>query len=175
MDQSELLIPPHVLHAVMEGIIRNAIEATPDHGLVRVTGKLENHSYVFKVTDTGIGIPDKDKELIFEGFYPVQDTDDYSSRRPYSFNAGGKGIDLLRIRMLSELYGFKLSFTSQRCPHLVKENLNLPGNVEYCRHCESPADCLVKGGSEFVVEFPLGVQGGKLSRISLAPAGNSQN
>ncbi|MGC9030308.1 MAG: GAF domain-containing protein [Desulfomonilaceae bacterium] len=170
MDPGELLIPRHVLHAVMEGIIRNAIEATPDNGLVRVTGKVKNHSYVFTVTDTGIGIPDKDKELIFEGFYPVQDTDNYSSRRPYSFNAGGKGIDLLRIRMFSELYGFKLSFKSQRCPYLSEDGLNLPGNVASCPHCKSPADCLEKGGSEFVVVFPLGVEAGKLSKSPLAPA-----
>ncbi len=100
----------------MEGLIRNAIEATPDHGTVSVTGRLKGDRYVFTVKDSGIGIPDKDKELIFEGFYPVQETESYSSRRPYSFNAGGKGIDLLRIRMFSELYGFKLSFKSQRCP-----------------------------------------------------------
>jgi len=170
MDPGELLIPRHVLHAVTEGIIRNAIEATPDNGLVRVTGKVKNHSYVFTVTDTGIGIPDKDKELIFEGFYPVQDTDNYSSRRPYSFNAGGKGIDLLRIRMFSELYGFKLSFKSQRCPYLVEESLNLPGDIANCPHCKSPHDCLVKGGSEFVVVFPLGIEGGKLPKSPLEPA-----
>ena len=49
----------------------------------------------------------------------VQDTEDYSTGRPYSFNAGGKGVDLLRIRMFSEIYGFKLTFTSKRCPRLV--------------------------------------------------------
>jgi len=166
MQPVQIWIPSHVLRAVMEGIIRNAIEATPDNGVVKVTGNVKNHSYVFKVKDTGIGIPDKDKELIFEGFYPVQDTDNYSSRRPYSFNAGGKGIDLLRIRMFSELYGFKLSFTSQRCPFLVEQNLNLPGNVEYCTHCKSPLDCLAKGGSEFVVVFPLEGDSGKLPQVS---------
>ncbi len=175
MESAELWIPSHVLHAVMEGIIRNAIEATPDKGIVTVTGHIKNHSYVFKVKDTGIGIPDKDKELIFEGFYPVQDTDSYSSRRPYSFNAGGKGIDLLRIRMFSELYGFKLSFTSQRCPHLIQENLSLPGDAAYCTHCKSPSDCLVNGGSEFVVVFPLKGDGGKLAEISLpSPAQTTQ-
>lgn len=171
MEPGQLWIPSHVLHAVMEGIIRNAIEATPDNGIVKVSGSIKNHSYVFKVRDTGIGIPDQDKELIFEGFYPVQDTDNYSSRRPYSFNAGGKGIDLLRIRMFSELYGFKVSFTSQRCPYLVEESLNLPGNTEYCTHCKSPSECLAKGGSEFVVVFPLKAEG-ETSSQSTVPSAN---
>jgi len=155
MEEGEIMIPGHVLHAVMEGLIRNAIEATPDHGLVQVTGKVRGKQYVLKVLDTGIGIPDKDKELIFEGFYPVQETENYSSRRPYSFNAGGKGIDLLRIRMFSELYGFELSFRSQRCPYLSESGREMPGNVEYCERCSSPEDCANNGGSEFVVRFRM--------------------
>ncbi len=154
-NHAELLIPGHVLQAIMEGLIRNAIEATPDHGTVSVTGRMKGNRYVFTVKDTGIGIPDKDKELIFEGFYPVQETESYSSRRPYSFNAGGKGIDLLRIRMFSELYGFKLSFKSQRCPLLAAAETNSPEDVEYCDHCKSIEDCANNGGSEFVVDFPL--------------------
>jgi K+-sensing histidine kinase KdpD len=155
MDEGAVMIPGHVLHAVMEGLIRNAIEATPDQGLVQITGQVRGKQYIFKVLDTGIGIPEKDKELIFEGFYPVQETENYSSRRPYSFNAGGKGIDLLRIRMFSELYGFELSFKSQRCPYLVDTEEELPGNVGYCERCSSPEDCAKNGGSEFVVRFSL--------------------
>ncbi|MBI5251921.1 MAG: GAF domain-containing protein [Desulfomonile tiedjei] len=155
LEDGELLIPGHVLRAIMEGLIRNAVEATPDHGTVYVTGHTRGERYIFTVKDTGIGIPDKDKELIFEGFYPVQDTENYSSGRPYSFNAGGKGIDLLRIRMFSELYGFKLSFTSQRCPHLKNQDEGLPGNVELCVHCSTMEDCANNGGSEFTVDFPL--------------------
>jgi GAF domain-containing protein len=155
LDDADLLIPDHVLHAIMEGLIRNAIEAVPDHGLVEATGRVKADRYIFMVKDNGIGIPDKDKDLIFEGFYPVQDTEDYSSGRPYSFNAGGKGIDLLRIRMFSELYGFKLSFKSERCKHLTNSEESFPGNVDHCEHCKTREDCSDSGGSEFVVDFPL--------------------
>ena len=155
LQDGELLIPGHVLHAVMEGLIRNAIEATPDKGLVKVNGRVKGNRYVLTVTDTGIGIPDKDKELIFGGFYPVQDTENYASKRPYSFNAGGKGIDLLRIRMFSELYGFNLTFNSERCPHLISREDQSPVDEEYCRQCRFSADCSHSGGSEFVVGFPL--------------------
>lgn len=155
LDDAELLIPSHVLQAVMEGLIRNAIEATPDKGLVEVTGRLQGQHYVFKVRDTGRGIPDKDRELIFEGFYPVQDTENYCSRRPYSFNAGGKGIDLLRIRMFSELYGFKLSFKTTRCPLLSAAESRPGGDADICETCTPPKKCLTDGGSEFVVDFVI--------------------
>jgi GAF domain-containing protein len=155
-DNAELFMPGHVLSAIMEGLIRNAIEATPEHGLVLVTGYTKGDRYIFSVKDTGIGIPDKDKEFIFAGFYPVQETDDYSSGRQYSFNAGGKGIDLLRIRMFSELYGFRLSFKSQRCPHLDSGGCEVwPADTLQCPHCRSAADCAAFGGSEFLVDFPL--------------------
>jgi signal transduction histidine kinase len=159
-NHSRLLIPGHVLQAIVEGLVRNAIEATPDNGRVDVTGRVHGDRYIFKVTDTGIGIPEGDRGFIFEGFYPVQDTEDYRSGRPYSFNAGGKGIDLLRIRMFSELYDFNISFTSSRCPYLQSPTAELPGDVQLCTYCQSPADCANNGGSEFVVDFKLSDQSG---------------
>jgi GAF domain-containing protein len=154
MEPGNLLIPTHVLQAIMEGLIRNAIEATPDGCQVRVVGKIKGSRYILSVKDTGVGIPDKDKELIFEGFYPVQDTENYSSRRPYSFNAGGKGIDLLRIRMFSELYGFRLSFSTKRCPNLTEKGIETSDVAETCSNCKNRGSC-PGGGSEFIVDFAL--------------------
>ncbi len=154
-DTAELLIPGHVLQAIMEGLIRNAIEATPDHGLVKVTGDVKDIRYILAVKDTGIGIPQKDQELVFEGFYPVQDTESYATKRPYSFNAGGKGIDLLRIKMFSELYDFNLSFTSTRCPYIEAAGDNWTGDMAYCERCKSSEECPNHGGSEFIVDFAL--------------------
>ena len=57
--------------------------------------------------------------------------------------------------MFSELYGFKISFTSRRCKYLTLGVTNLPGNVALCPYCQSPEDCANSGGSEFVVDFPL--------------------
>ncbi len=154
-NDAKLLIPSPALRAIMEGLIKNAIEATPDGGEVKVTGRKRGSRYIMSVQDTGIGIPDKDKNLIFEGFYPVQETENYSSGTPYSFNAGGKGIDLLRIRMFSELYGFKISFNTKRCPYLMETNGEFPGALEKCTQCETLDQCRDAGGSEFVVDFKL--------------------
>ncbi len=152
---AKVLIPGHVLRAIMEGLIRNAVEATPDNGQVTVTGRKAGNRYQFTVKDTGIGIPEDDMKYIFQGFYPVQATENYSSGRQYCFNAGGKGIDLLRIRMFSELYGFKLSFRTQTCRYLDSSRENMPGDAALCEHCSTPEDCMNTGGSEFVVDFAL--------------------
>lgn len=155
LESANLLIPTHVLQAIMEGLIRNAIEATPDGGQVNVKGAAKGGRYLLSVKDNGVGIPDKDKELIFEGFYPVQDTENYSSRRPYSFNAGGKGIDLLRIRMFSELYGFRLSFSTNRCRFLAEDGVETSDVAETCSNCKHKSTCPETGGSEFIVDFAL--------------------
>jgi len=37
---------------------------------------------------------------------------DYFSKHPFDFNAGGKGADLLRMKVFGERYGFQLNMTS---------------------------------------------------------------
>jgi len=156
---SEVLIPDLVLHSTMEGIVRNAVEATPDNSVVSVRGRSNGDYYVFTVEDSGIGIPEEDWGLVFDGFYQVQETDDYTSGRPYGFYAGGKGMDLFRIKMFSRIYGFGLYFQSRRCRHLAESLRQCPGNVDRCPHCTSVQDCIDSGGTVFEVELPL--TGGK--------------
>jgi hypothetical protein len=50
---------------------------------------------------------------LFFGFVHAGSTDSYSSGRPYDFGAGGKGLDLQRIKLFSERHGFELQVTSQ--------------------------------------------------------------
>lgn len=154
-NNSEVLIPDLVLHATMEGLVRNAVEATPDNGVVAVRGRPSGDWYVFTVEDSGIGIPEEDWGLVFEGFYQVQETDDYTTGRPYGFNAGGKGMDLFRIKMFSRIYGFGLYFKSRRCKHLVESLRQCPGSVDRCPYCHCVQDCIDSGGTVFEVELPL--------------------
>ena len=154
-DKAEVLIPDLVLYSTIEGLIRNAVEATPDHGFVGVRGYLDGDFYVLTVEDCGIGIPTEDWGLVFDGFYQVQETDDYTSGRRYSFNAGGKGIDLFRIKMFSKIYGFGLYFQSGRCRRLIESLRECPGDVDRCPYCKSLQDCVGAGGTVFEVDFPL--------------------
>ena len=45
-NTSKVLIPDHVLRAIMEGLIRNAVEATPDNGKVTVSGRKKGNRYL---------------------------------------------------------------------------------------------------------------------------------
>lgn len=60
------------LEAVFVNLVSNAIKYTPSGGQVRVTMKREGESVQIKVSDTGIGMEDKDIARVFDKFYRVK-------------------------------------------------------------------------------------------------------
>ena len=124
-----VLIPTEALNKVVVGLIRNAIENTPDGGKVDVTVRDRSIGVELIVRDTGIGIVQEDQKRIFEGFYPTQETNAYASKKPYDFNAGGKGADLLRMKIFSERYHFKIEMKSFRCRHIPLSSDECPGRI----------------------------------------------
>jgi signal transduction histidine kinase len=106
-------LPESLLFKSFRGLLRNAIEATPDGGSVRVRVRDAGGSVRLEVEDTGVGIDPELQRQLFFGFVHAGSTDNYSSGRPYDFGAGGKGLDLQRIKLFSERHGFALQFTSQ--------------------------------------------------------------
>jgi signal transduction histidine kinase len=149
-----VLIPPGILEEVLVGLLKNAIENTPDEGMILISfEKAESQSFL-KVEDFGVGITEENQKLIFGGLFHTQETDLYSSGRPYNFNAGGKGLDLLRIKVYGEHYGFDLSVKSRRCIYIPTNRDLCPGRISACPHCKSPEDCRSSGGSTFCVSFP---------------------
>jgi PAS domain S-box-containing protein len=147
-------IPRDVLRKVVVGLIRNAIENTPDEGRIeiRVTGRGEGTE--FTVRDYGVGITPDDQKRIFEGFFTTQETLNYSTKTPYDFNAGGKGADLLRMKIFSERYGFKMAMSSKRCPFKPDTSDVCPGRISQCALCKAGGGCHEFGGTTFTVFFP---------------------
>ena len=153
-----IFLPAAVLEKIVFGLIKNAIENTPDGGKVEVNVQIVGESVELVVRDYGVGIIGDDQHRIFEGFWITQETMDYSSKREFDFNAGGKGADLLRMKIFSERYHFRIDMISSRCGWLSREKVNCPGDILKCGYCKTPADCYHSGGSMFTVVFPS-VQG----------------
>ncbi|GAK56387.1 multi-sensor signal transduction histidine kinase [Candidatus Vecturithrix granuli] len=148
-----VLIPPDVLSKIVEGLIRNAVENTPDGGKIEAMIRNGAEGPEFEVKDFGVGITPENQRLIFENYFPPYDTMRYSSRNPFDFNAGGKGFDLLRLKIFSERYHFKLQMRSQRCQYLLHPETICPGKVEHCAFCHTPEDCVHSGGTTMLVRF----------------------
>ena len=146
-------IPPEPLRKVIDGLIRNAVENTPDEGKIEISVVQTNGMVQAEVRDYGVGIIEDAQRRIFEGFFATQDTLAYSSKRAFDFNAGGKGADLLRMKIFAERYGFKIRMTSTRCPFIPEETDPCPGTISGCSHCSGPVDCFVSGGTTFELQF----------------------
>jgi PAS domain S-box-containing protein len=61
----------HRIKQVFSNLLTNAIKYTPNKGKIDVGIKNENGHLLVSISDTGIGIPEKEHEKIFEKFYTV--------------------------------------------------------------------------------------------------------
>lgn len=67
MDQDKIL-------QLLLNLIKNAIEAMPDEGLVRIQLTRENDHAVIEISDTGKGIPENELDQIFLPFYTTKES-----------------------------------------------------------------------------------------------------
>jgi len=149
-----IFIPQEVLQKVIDGLIKNAVENTPDEGRIEIAVQPKGEGALLLVHDYGVGIPEEAQKRIFEGFFHTQDTMAYSSKRPFDFNAGGKGADLLRMKIFSERYHFQIDMASARCKHLLKDTDVCPGRISQCPFCSGAESCHQSGGTVFSLYFP---------------------
>ncbi len=147
-------MPADPLEKLVKGLVKNAIENTPDEGRIEVAVKKRGGFTTLTVEDRGIGIAPEHQRHIFEGFYHTQDTMNYSSGKPFDFNAGGRGADLLRMKIFSERFNFNISMTSTRCKHLPLTKDSCHGRISECEFCKTVEDCYESGGTTFEVLFP---------------------
>jgi signal transduction histidine kinase len=144
-----------ILEKSFLGILKNAIENTPDEGKIEITASSSDRETRIEVRDYGVGITEQNKGMIFGGFFHTQETDLYSTKRPYEFNAGGTGSDLLRIKILSERFGFSVGFESTRCRFIPTDKDRCPGKISACQFIHDKSECLSSGGSTFSLIFPV--------------------
>jgi signal transduction histidine kinase len=106
-------MPESPLYKAFSGLLRNAVESTPNGGTIRIELRWRDDMLSLRVRDFGIGIDEALQRLLFHGFMHAGETQEYASGQPYDFHAGGKGLDLLRTRVFSERYGFHVHVESE--------------------------------------------------------------
>ncbi|NNL76010.1 MAG: PAS domain S-box protein [Desulfobacterales bacterium] len=158
LDSTPLVyIPIDPLQKIFDGLLKNAIENTPDEGKIEIVVNRKDEGTLLEVRDFGVGITKENRTRIFEGFFATQETLDYSSKNPFDFNAGGKGADLLRMKIFSERYNFNIELTSSRCPFIPQDG-TCPGRISECAFCKGGKGCHQSVATTFSIYFPPAAQ-----------------
>jgi len=109
-DLPEVKADPRRLREILQNLLDNAVQYTPEGGEIWVEGETrgdaaDSRQVIVTVGDTGIGIPHAEQRRIFERFYRV---DAARSRE-----AGGTGLGLSITKHLVESHGGQIWVESE--------------------------------------------------------------
>ena len=103
---------PRVLYSIVYNLCNNGIKYNRKGGLVTIRIGLADHAAPgggemlrLTVTDTGIGIPEADRERIFERFYRVD--------KSHSKEVGGTGLGLSIVKHAARIHGGEIRVDSR--------------------------------------------------------------
>ncbi len=95
----DLIIDNFKIEQVFVNLIDNAIKYT-EEGKIEINIFNKEKNAIIEISDTGVGIPDEDKDRVFERFYRV---DKSRSRK-----VGGTGLGLSIVKHIVQLHGGKI-------------------------------------------------------------------
>jgi PAS domain S-box-containing protein len=72
-DANSLAADPDKLIQLLVILLDNAVKFSPPASPIELEARLKDDRVVMSVTDRGIGVPEKDEELIFDRFYQVEE------------------------------------------------------------------------------------------------------
>ncbi len=93
------------LSIAIRNLLDNAIRYTGERGSVRLMVGMEAGEAIIEVSDTGEGIPTRDRDRVFERFYRVD-----SAR---SRDTGGTGLGLSIVKHVAESHGGSVEVDSE--------------------------------------------------------------
>ncbi|NQT86897.1 HAMP domain-containing protein [bacterium] len=91
------------LHELFANLLDNACKYTPAGGAVSLRAVVGEDEVCVSVSDTGIGIPEEERERIFDRFYRVD--------RSRSRETGGSGLGLSIVRWIAKAHDGQIEVT----------------------------------------------------------------
>ena len=89
---------------MFSNLVENAVKYTPPGGRVEVTASSDESEVLVRVSDTGIGIPERYLARIFERFYRVD--------KARSRDTGGTGLGLAIVKHIAVNHGGRVEVDS---------------------------------------------------------------
>ncbi|MBL7150157.1 MAG: HAMP domain-containing histidine kinase [Candidatus Pacebacteria bacterium] len=101
----KILADPSQIRLVAENLLDNAIRYIKDKGEVEIKLGKKGKNLYFEITDSGVGIPKKDKKYIFQKFF--------RSENILKCQTQGTGLGLYIAKAIIGKSGGKIGFSSQ--------------------------------------------------------------
>ena len=95
-----------IAEEIFFNLIDNAINYNNPSGSITISGEKKGSAFLFSISDTGIGIPERAIDRIFERFYRV---DTGRSR-----GTGGTGLGLSIVKHAAQVMGWSVSVASDK-------------------------------------------------------------
>lgn len=95
---------PQLISAIVFNLADNAVKYSPDGSTVDLLVEDTAQAVVLTVSDQGVGIPEEDRERIFERFYRVD--------KSHSREVGGTGLGLSIVKHAALILGAKIDLQS---------------------------------------------------------------
>lgn len=109
IEEGEVLLAPEGFKQVMTNLIQNAIQYHKGDGTINIRGFYEKNAYRIEVAGIGEPIPLKQKDLIFERFYRIEQSRNRAS--------GGNGLGLAIVKEIVEAHHGKVGLTTDGSFH----------------------------------------------------------
>jgi signal transduction histidine kinase len=126
-DLPPLRADSELLLKALDNVVVNAIKFTPDGGSIFISAAIVHNGREdvceIRVRDTGIGINEADKEMIFEKLYQVGKVELHSSGKT-KFKGGGPGLGLAIAAGIVKAHQGKIWVESPGC-----DEEKLPGST----------------------------------------------
>jgi two-component system, OmpR family, sensor histidine kinase TctE len=98
---ASVLADPSLIDDLLSNLVDNALKYTPSGGTVTASaGQRNGHAYI-AVEDTGLGIPEADRQRVRQRFYRLPNSPGH-----------GSGLGLAIVEEIAQLYGASVSITS---------------------------------------------------------------
>ena len=100
---SEVMLDKHLLRNICMNLLSNATKFSPEASMINVTAGFNPDSFNMSVQDYGIGVPESDKQHLFERFF----------RAKNAFNIQGTGLGLHIVAKYIELMNGDITIESK--------------------------------------------------------------
>lgn len=105
INESSMTGNASLLSEMVFNLLDNAIRYNKENGKIDIVIRTEGNTLLFSISDSGIGIPDEDKDRVFERFYRVD--------KGRSRDSGGTGLGLSIVKHSAEYHNATISLESK--------------------------------------------------------------